>query len=276
MTILNIIILFVLWTIFGSFWWVLISRNWDKNGIKSIFFGRSKCDNCWKTLSPTELIPILSFWLQKGKCKKCGTKLSNFYRIIELICGIIFVITYLLFPHQNIRELVARLIINRWFILLIIVDCTKYELHLPTWILTTIVCLIFSILNQPTKEITISTIFFVSLFLWIYLLSKLYVRLKYKQKWEWFGQWDIYIAGSIGILFPFVFSYHNINVSLLQLVNLALIYIIICCLIWLIYAWIRNKISKKSKEIPFIPPMVFGFWILILFANVFTNILSQW
>ncbi|MBO4517262.1 prepilin peptidase [bacterium] len=36
-------------------------------------------------MSAIELIPLVSFFIQKGKCKKCGTKLSSFYRIIELI-----------------------------------------------------------------------------------------------------------------------------------------------------------------------------------------------
>lgn len=276
MELVKILLIFVLWTIFASFWWVLIGREWDKKWIKSILFWRSKCDKCWKTLSALELIPLVSFFVQKGKCKKCWTKLSNFYWIIELVMWIVFVLTYLFFPYSNIWELVAWLTVNRWFILLIIVDYTKYELHFPIWIITTIIALIFSIINNPIKNIIISTISFVAVFLWIYFLWRLVVRLKYKKKWEWFWQWDIYLAWTIWILFPFVFA--NNNFSSFQFVQLLLLFIIISSLLWVIYAVIRNlllsKKFKNSKELPFIPSMIFGFWILLLCGNVFISIIS--
>ena len=269
MIVVNICILFILWTVFWSFWWVLIGRKRDKKWIKSILFGRSKCDKCWKILSPIELVPLVSFFVQKWKCKKCWTKLSNFYWILELVMWIVFVLTYLLFPYWNIWGLIARLLINWWFILLIVVDYTKYELHFPMWIITTLVVLVFSILNQPIKEILITTSLLFLLFLWIYFLSKYYVKLKYKKDWEWFGQWDIYIATTVWLLFPFVFSYNNIQFDIFNTANLILIYTIITCILWLIYALIRNKIFKKSKEIPFIPSMIFGFWILLLLWKYF-------
>ena len=181
MTILKICFLFILWTMFGSFWWVLISRNRDKKWIKSILFGRSKCDKCWKTLSSIELIPLVSFFMQKWKCKNCWTKLSNFYWILELVMGVTFMLTYLLFPYWNIWELIARLLINWWFVLLMVVDYSKYELHFPMRIITTVIALIFSFLDQTTKEIIITTGILCLLFTWIYFLSKYYVKLKYKK-----------------------------------------------------------------------------------------------
>lgn len=271
MQILKILIIFILWTVFGSFWWVLINRERDKNWIKSILFWRSKCNKCWKILSALELIPIISFLAQKWKCKKCGTKLSNFYRIIELIMWIVFVLTYLFFPHWNIGELIARLAINWWLTLLIIVDYTKYELHFPMRIITTIIALIFSIIKNPLSNVAISTLAFVLIFLWIYFLWKLIVKLKYHQKWEGFGQWDIYLAWTIWILFPFVFSLNNINTSTSNFLPFALIFIILSSIIWLIYAWIRYLINKnKSKELPFIPAMILALWILLLIGNYFT------
>lgn len=271
MQILKVLIIFILWTVFGSFWWVLIGRERDKNWIKSILFWRSKCDKCWKILSALELIPIISFLAQKWQCKKCGTKLSNFYRIIELIMWIVFVLTYLFFPHWNIGELIARLAINWWLTLLIIVDYTKYELHFPMRIITTIIALIFSIIKNPLSNVAISTLAFVLIFLWIYFLGKLIVKLKYHQKWEGFGQWDIYLAWTIWILFPFVFSLNNINTSTSNFISFALIFIILSSVIWLIYAWIRYLINKnKSKELPFIPAMILALWVLLLLGNYFT------
>lgn len=270
----KILILFVLWTIFGSFWWVLIGRERDKKWIKSILFWRSKCDKCWQSLSPLELIPLVSFFVQKWKCKKCWTKLSNFYRIIELIMWITFVLTYCFFPYWNIWELIARLLINRGLVLLVIVDYTKYELHFPMWIITTMIALIFSVIKNPINKIVIYTLVFVAIFLWIYFLWKLLVKIKYKKNWEGFGQWDIYLAWTIWILFPFVFVNNNIIFNNINVVYLFLFYIIVSWIVWLAYVWIRYLVYKnRSKELPFIPAMIISFWVLLLFGNMFINIM---
>lgn len=53
--------------------------------------GRSRCPACGKTLGPAELVPILSFICQKGRCRSCGSRLSFRYPLAELLCGAYFV-----------------------------------------------------------------------------------------------------------------------------------------------------------------------------------------
>jgi leader peptidase (prepilin peptidase)/N-methyltransferase len=60
--------------------------------------GRSHCPYCKKTLSASELIPLLSFLIQKGRCRHCRQRLSFQYPFIEGICGLIFVLVPL---HLN-------------------------------------------------------------------------------------------------------------------------------------------------------------------------------
>ncbi|MCB0414990.1 MAG: prepilin peptidase, partial [Bdellovibrionales bacterium] len=40
-------------------------------------------------------IPILSWCLLLGKCRKCGSSISYRYPLVELLCGVFFVFTYL-------------------------------------------------------------------------------------------------------------------------------------------------------------------------------------
>ena len=89
-----IIGLFVLGTIFGSFYNVVAYR--VTKG-ESILFPSSHCPICGHKLKPWELIPIFSFLLQKGRCTDCKTKISWFYPLAEAICGILFVLAYLSF-----------------------------------------------------------------------------------------------------------------------------------------------------------------------------------
>src|SRR3989344_1903902 len=80
------VFLFVLGAIVGSFLNV-VGLRWDKKN----FDGRSHCPNCFKMLRWFELVPILSFLIQKGRCRNCGTRISYQYPLIELWTGLIFV-----------------------------------------------------------------------------------------------------------------------------------------------------------------------------------------
>ncbi|MGB2580758.1 MAG: prepilin peptidase [Minisyncoccia bacterium] len=93
MDFLNIIIVFILGTIIGSFLNVVIYRY---NSGTSPLTGRSQCFSCGKTLSWSQLVPIFSFLLSRGRCAKCGVRLSWQYPIVEALSGGIFVAVFLL------------------------------------------------------------------------------------------------------------------------------------------------------------------------------------
>lgn len=57
---------------------------------ESVLKGRSHCESCREVLAPGELIPILSWFLQGGKCKHCAAPLSARYPLTEFLCGLAF------------------------------------------------------------------------------------------------------------------------------------------------------------------------------------------
>lgn len=77
-TVLSII--FCIGLIVGSFLNVCILRGGRGESVR----GRSRCPYCKKTLSFIELIPVVSFLLQKGRCRACGAVLSLQYPLVEL------------------------------------------------------------------------------------------------------------------------------------------------------------------------------------------------
>ncbi|MFW5879649.1 MAG: prepilin peptidase, partial [bacterium] len=85
--IINLIFIFVLGTVIGSFLNVVIYRF---NTGRTIG-GRSKCMNCGYQLKWYDLIPIFSWIFCLGKCRKCHSKISWQYPLVELGTGIIFV-----------------------------------------------------------------------------------------------------------------------------------------------------------------------------------------
>lgn len=85
---------FIFGTIFGSFYNV-VGYRLPKG--ESILYPPSHCPNCNHRLGPLELIPIFSFFIQRGKCVSCHQKISWFYPIFEFSCGLLFAIASLIF-----------------------------------------------------------------------------------------------------------------------------------------------------------------------------------
>lgn len=94
-------LVFIFGTIIGSFLNVVIDRADMK---ESPAKGHSFCPYCYKTLVWWELIPVLSFFLLKGKCFSCKHKLSWQYPLVESGTGLFFVFLFwrfFRFPFVN-------------------------------------------------------------------------------------------------------------------------------------------------------------------------------
>ncbi len=110
--------LFFIGACIGSFLGVLASRL-PRN--ESVIWGRSHCDWCKRPLRWFELIPIISFAIQKGRCLRCKKKLSWSYPLLELFTGFFFALTYARFG-QNGELFLSFLILGSAFIVLFLAD----------------------------------------------------------------------------------------------------------------------------------------------------------
>jgi len=83
------LLLFIFGLCLGSFLSVIYKRFNPSQPLfkKEVFFSRSRCPFCHKPLSFYELIPIVSFLIQRGKCRHCGRRISWEYPVIEIISG---------------------------------------------------------------------------------------------------------------------------------------------------------------------------------------------
>ena len=65
----------------GSFMGVLATRLPEG---RPVLWGRSTCDACGQPLAVADLIPIISWSAQKGRCRYCGAKITAAHSAIEL------------------------------------------------------------------------------------------------------------------------------------------------------------------------------------------------
>ena len=77
---------FVLGTVIGSFLNVVIYRLHTGKSLS----GRSHCLSCGAHLSWYELIPIFSYLAQRGRCRRCGARVTVRYLAVELLTGLLF------------------------------------------------------------------------------------------------------------------------------------------------------------------------------------------
>lgn len=83
------IIIFIIGTLFGSFFTLAVYRIPLK---KDITHERSYCPNCNHKLSFLDMIPILSYLFLGGKCRYCKQKIRIRYLLLEVLSGIVFVL----------------------------------------------------------------------------------------------------------------------------------------------------------------------------------------
>ena len=112
------IIIFIMGTLFGSFYTLAVYRIPRKIDIIKT---HSFCPNCNHKLGFFELIPVLSYILLGGKCKNCKQKIRPRYFILEILSGISFVlIAYCL--KINAYDLNIKAIVKFTFIVLYLVS----------------------------------------------------------------------------------------------------------------------------------------------------------
>ena len=94
-----VIIIFLLGLCWGSFLNVVTYRIiFDK----PFFTMRSYCYSCGKKIFWYDNIPVISWFVLKGKCRNCQKKISILYPIFEILTGIMFsaLFMHIFFPNK--------------------------------------------------------------------------------------------------------------------------------------------------------------------------------
>src|SRR5918999_5248406 len=84
---MEIVFAAVLGAIIGSFLNVVV---WRLPRGESLVTPPSGCPSCGKRIAPYDNIPVISWVLLQGRCRRCGARISPRYPLIELLTAAAF------------------------------------------------------------------------------------------------------------------------------------------------------------------------------------------
>lgn len=149
--------------------------------------GRSHCPRCARTLGASELVPVLSWIIQRGRCRGCGGKISIRYPLVELAAGMLFVLAFALAGFDFPRALVIG--IAFWAMLVIAIIDARTQLIPDALTFVLLLCgLALAWMNGylPLAAPAIGLAFFGAQ----WALSR----------GRWVGSGDVFLAGALGLL----------------------------------------------------------------------------
>jgi len=235
-------LLFMIGLCIGSFLNVAILR--IPKG-ESVTLPASHCVHCLHPLAWYHNIPLLSWLFLRGKCAFCHAPISSQYPIIELLSALLYLCAWI-----QTDDFVQALLLGTVFALLLALSLIdlRYKavpdaLSLPALMLS------FSA-NNPLASLEQGLLFMGG-------FTFLRFGLSFVLKKEVMGEADIIIAGIIGALLG---------------VKLGLLAIYLSAVIALIAFMV---VRKKGYELPFIPFLSAGLFIVWFWSDVALTFLGK-
>ncbi len=245
-----LLIFFIFGSVMGSFYHVIATRL--SKGL-SIITPASHCEKCDHRLKWYELIPILSYLLQGGKCRECKSKLSISYLLIEICTGILFAVCFHAFDFT--LELIVALIFVSSLIIIIISDIEYMIILDEVLIFAVFSIIIVDIIDVGLYETTLKVLAGIGAFITMLLIKKL-GDIVFKQ--ESLGGGDIKLMFMVGLVIGYPMAVCNIFFATFIAFPIALFLLI----------------SKKDNIIPFGPFLSMSAILLYIWGLTFADIIS--
>jgi prepilin signal peptidase PulO-like enzyme (type II secretory pathway) len=246
---LSIILTFIFGTIIGSFLNVVALRF----NTGSTIGGRSKCLSCGKQLTWKELVPLFSFIFQRGACRKCKSKISWQYPLVEFCAGVIFVLIFFSFPPITPLATFTTVLYIFVTCLLLVISAydIKHKIIPDEFVYAFILVTLISLCVGGGNWLHVPSI-------WAFLAGPLlalpFALLWVVSKGKWMGFGDAKLVLGIGWLL-------GLNGGGNAII-LAFWIAAILSITWLLITY--GKLKPRT-EIPFGPYLILGMYLVLLF-----------
>lgn len=256
---------FILGLVVGSFLNVVIYRHNTGRTVR----GRSMCFSCGKQLSWHELLPLLSYMLQGGRCKGCKSKISWQYPLVEFLTGLLFVLLVYRFNPDVPAILFYGVIISLCIIILvydlrhkIIPDAIVYGLAATAlfkpFFITYLPAAVAGLNADPARLRMILA--------WQGLLAGVlfflfFAALWYFSKGTWMGFGDAKLAFAIGAILGFQAGLSALIIAFWVGAVVGLLLVAVSKF----RLFPGGALFSLKSEVPFAPFLILGFLLVLLF-----------
>ena len=243
MNVIIVIYIFIIGTIMGSFFNVVAHR---LSNNESIIKPGSHCESCQHLLKWYELIPIISFLIQGGRCRQCHTKLSWWYPLIEIITGLFYLFSYLYFGLSP--DFFISLVISSVLVITCITDFNYLIILDEPLVIGSILIIIITLITSGLVDTLIAILSGLLLFFFM-LLVKILGDKAFKR--ESLGGGDIKLSFFIGLSLGYKLAFVNLVLASLLTLPIAFYYLV----------------KYKDREVPFGPFLIISNFIIFVFAS---------
>lgn len=251
---------FVLGLLVGSYLNVLVLRF----GFYERANPRSECAQCSATLQWFDLIPLISYFILRGKCRVCGSALSLQYPFVEGFTGLLFVLAYLFYaPHFTLLSVLGFLSLLLFLsasVVVVVYDLKHTLVPLPF----VYAAAFFAFTRRATEAVSQANINPIidgvsgGLLLFLFFAA---ISLITRERGMGFG--DAYVAGSLGVLLGVV---DGVNAMTLGVWSGAIVYLLIFFVSQARLLSTQSRVTMKT-ELPFAPWLLVGA-LLVLFTGL--------
>jgi len=154
----------------------------------------SACPRCHARIKPYDNIPVLSYIILRGKCRKCGQRISPVYPVVEALTAIGFVLIYLDAGRQLSPAFFAGCVFTSALIVLGFIDYFDGHIYFAVVFPGFILTLAYSFLRDDVTFLRalIGAAFGAGFLLVFYLIWR------YVLKREGLGLGDVYMMLMVG------------------------------------------------------------------------------
>lgn len=244
-------LLFILGAGVGSFISVLVFRKKREKQKKS------HCDKCTHRLIWSDIVPILSYILLKGKCRYCRKKIDRRYVFVEILMGCLFALSYLQLSF-SIEQLAVWLCILSLMMSLFLMDLYYRKIQLIQIALLAVFCIVFCFITEIMIEQKSYTIVLYEHLFSLLPLTGLFGLTFLFSKGKLIGLGDILLSIPLAILLP----WKGALVVLLVASTLAVIFYL--------PQIVRHKV-KSNIKIPFGSFLILATILFIFVVESFVN-----
>lgn len=215
---------------------------------RSIVFTRSKCASCAAVLNPFNLIPLISWILQRGKCTKCHAKISWRYPLMELSFLSAFLAIFFVLNRQLDWKMILYFLIAGTLIVMCAIDLEHYFIPDSTQYFLTILVTMLVILEHGIPAVWPHV---GSAFVYLGFGLALFVFFYYTAGLEAIGVDD--------------FKFFFVTGFMLGMENF-LAFMMLSGICGVVFGSLWQKL-KKDETFPFAPAICFSAFVCMLFGK---------